>query len=266
MGDEARSRTPLGISNLSSLSLAEAFLRALSTVRTCDGMRGLLADVAREMGFRHFAMIGHEDLAPHQPCRLEIRHYPAAVADRILGRRLDRRDPVIRGCFFADSAFAWSDLQRIITLDRRDRARLAFGAAEGLDNGITVPCWSRGDCVGSCTFAGRKESDEITRHLGTIQLIGVFGFQHAKRLARGDPRPGPKARLHPRPRDCVMLAGRGLSNKEIARTLGLTPRTVDGYLTEARQLFSAHDRTELVFSAVLAGEIGLHELKRDQAE
>ena len=205
-------------------------------------------------------MIHHEDLSTCNPLHVDIRHYPAAVADRIIGKRLDRRDPVIRGCFFADSAFVWSDLPRIIRLDHRDKVRLAFGASEGLDNGITVPCWSHGECMGSCTFAGLKQNADVTYHLGAIQLIGVFGFQHARRLVRGDPRPGPNPRLNPRARDCVMLAGRGLSNKEIARTLGLTPRTVDGYLTEARRLFNAHDRTELVVAAVSAGEIALSEL------
>jgi LuxR family quorum-sensing system transcriptional regulator CciR len=58
-----------------------------------------------------------------------------------------------------------------------------------------------------------------------------------------------------------MLAGRGLSNKEIARALGLTPRTVDGYLTEARDLFEVRDRTELVIAAISAGEVSLHELQ-----
>ncbi|MBS0284451.1 MAG: helix-turn-helix transcriptional regulator, partial [Proteobacteria bacterium] len=82
----------------------------------------------------------------------------------------------------------------------------------------------------------------------------------------GCPKVGPVPRLHPRPRDCVVLAGCGYSNKQIARALALTPRTVDGYLTEARRLFDAHDRTELVVSAVLAGEVGLHELKRGQPE
>ena len=66
-------------------------------------------------------------------------------------------------------------------------------------------------------------------------------------------------------RDCVLLAGRGLSNKEIARALSLTPRTVDGYLTNARQLFDAHDRTELVVSALFTGEIGLDELRSPQS-
>jgi LuxR family quorum-sensing system transcriptional regulator CciR len=58
-----------------------------------------------------------------------------------------------------------------------------------------------------------------------------------------------------------MLAGRGYSNKEIARALALTPRTVDGYLTEARRLFGVCDRTELVIAAISAGEISLHELQ-----
>jgi len=64
----------------------------------------------------------------------------------------------------------------------------------------------------------------------------------------------------------VILAGRGYSNKQIARALALTPRTVDGYLTEARRLFDAHDRAELVVSAVLAGEVGLDELRGRQPE
>jgi len=209
-------------------------------------MQQLLSDLARDMGFRHFAMIHHDDLADRKSWHVDIRNYPAAIADRIIGKRLDRRDPVIRGCAFAESAFVWSDLHRIITLDRHDRARLVFGAGEGLDNGVTVPCWSLGDCLGSCTFAGMMSGVDAGAHLGAIQLIGIFGFQHARRLARGDPAPSPPPRLNPRPRDCVMLAGRGLSNKEIARALALRPRTVDGYLTEARELFDAHDRTDQI--------------------
>jgi LuxR family quorum-sensing system transcriptional regulator CciR len=246
----------------SSLKLADEFLEALPAAATINGMRGLLADLASEMGFRHFAMIHHDDLATRKPWHVDIRDYPPAIADRIIGERLDRRDPIIRGCAFADSAFIWSDLHRIITLDRRDKTRLEFGATEGLDNGITVPCWSRGDCLGSCTFAGLKRSFNAADHLGAIQLIGIFGFQHARRLARGgDSDPGPAPRLKPRPRDCVVLAGRGLSNKEIARALALAPRTVDGYLTEARQLFNVHDRAELVIAAIFAGEVSLHELR-----
>lgn len=245
----------------SSLLLADRFLKAIGHITTLEELSRLLRDLATEMGFRHFAMIHHDDLAAQKPWHVDIRDYPAAVTDRIVGKRFDYRDPIIRGCAFADSAFLWSDLPGIITLNNRDKARLAFGAGEGLDNGVTVPCWSRGDCLGSCTFAGMKGNADAAHYLGAIQLIGIFGFQRARRLVRGDLPPGPRPRLNPRPRDCVMLAGRGLSNKEIARALALTPRTVDGYLTEARRLFGARDRTELVIAAISAGEVSLHELQ-----
>lgn len=39
--------------------------------------------------------------------------------------------------------------------------------------------------------------------------------------------------LTARERDCLRLVARGMSSKEIALTLGLSPLTVDGYLKEA---------------------------------
>jgi len=221
--------------------------------------------IAREMGFRHYALIHHDDLRALRPDRVDFKDYPAAISEHLFGQHRYRRDPVIRGCIFADSAFLWSDLPRIIHLDRQDRASFERGAREGLNEGITVPYARLGDRMGSCTFAGMRSPECACRYLGAAQMIGTFAFQAARRLVLGDaPIASTSSRLHPRPRDCVILAGRGYSNKQIARALALTPRTVDGYLTEARRLFDAHDRTELVVSAVLAGEIGLDELRSRQ--
>jgi len=224
-----------------------------------------MAEISRGMGFRHYAVIHHDDLRNPAVPRVDVKDYPAAVVERLIGESRYRRDPVIRGCLFAGGAFLWSELDRIIDLDRRDRESFRHGAREGLNEGITVPFFRLGDCMGSCTFAGIVLPDAARRYLGVAQMIGIFAFQAALRVAGGATsavRAAP--RLHPRPRDCVVLAGRGLSNKEIARALSLTPRTVDGYLTEARALLGAQDRTELVVGAVLAGEVGLHELRGSQ--
>jgi len=92
-------------------------------------------------------------------------------------------------------------------------------------------------------------------------MIGSFAFQAARRIVIGPVAPLPPGpRLQPRPRDCVILAAHGNSNKTIARALGLTPRTVDGYMRESFQLFDVHSRMELVLAALYAGEIGLHEI------
>jgi LuxR family quorum-sensing system transcriptional regulator CciR len=247
------------------LALADAVIRALRKTTTRGELAALMEAVTREMDCRHYALAHHDDLSVPRPDRVDIKDYPVAVTERLIGDRRYRRDPVIRGSIFADGAFLWSDLHRIIRLDRHDRTNLEFGARAGLNEGITIPYVRLGDCMGSCTFAGMRRPDLASRYLGPAQMIGIFAFQAARRLlACPDSAPALPPRLHPRPRDCVVLAGRGLTNKEIARALALAPRTVDGYLTEARRLFGAHDRTELVVSAVLAGEIGLHELRSRQ--
>lgn len=248
-----------------SLTLADTFIRAARAAATAGELTSLLEAATRDMGFRYYALVHHTDLRSRHADAVDLKHYPAAIVDRLVAQQRYRRDPVVRACFFAGAAFLWSDLPRIIRLDRRDVAALESGAGEGLNEGITVPYVRLGDPLGSCTFAGTRSPECAERQLGTAQMIGIFAFQAARRLlGAGDLPRSP--RLHPRPRDCIVLAGRGLSNKEIARALDLTPRTVDGYMTEARRLFNAHDRTELVASALLAGEIDLHELRRRQPE
>lgn len=243
---------------------AEAVIAALRATTSPGDLKALIEAVARDLHFRHFALIDHADLRVAGQGLVDLKQYPPAITQRLIDEGQYRRDPVIRGCVFADGAFLWSELDTIVRLDRRDRDSFALGAREGLNEGITVPYVRLGTPTGSCTFAGTRRPDKARRYLGVAQMVGIFGFQAARRLIRPTMIVAPPPRLHPRPRDCVILAGRGLSNKEIARALALTPRTVDGYLTEARRLFDAHDRTELVIGALLAGEIGLHELARRQ--
>ncbi|MDT9598608.1 LuxR family transcriptional regulator [Sphingosinicella rhizophila] len=248
-----------------AIKIAGQFIGALSSVQSEAALRRLMGDVTRDMNFRHFALITHEDLRLRLPGQVDIRDYPEGIADRIIGQGEFRRDPVMRGCAFADSAFIWSDLHRLIVLNRRDLKSLQFGLQEGLDEGVTVPCYKLGQCLGSCTFAGRRKPFPAERALGVAQMIGIFAFQRARQLVGGDQTPAPPPRLNPRPRDCIVLAGRGLTNKQIARSLGLAPRTVDGYLTDARRLFGVTDRMELVTAAIFAGEIGLHEIRKNQS-
>jgi DNA-binding CsgD family transcriptional regulator len=253
--------------SLSSLALTSAIVDELRGVSSPEELASLLEAITRAMDFRHYALIHHDDLRIPRSDLVNLKDYPAAIAERLIGERRYRRDPVIRGCIFAPGAFLWSDLPQIIDMDRQDRRSFEIGAQEGLNEGITVPYVRLGDRMGSCTFAGTPNPEQADRFLGAAQMVGIFAFQAALNLRSGERRPAPATpKLHPRPRDCVVLAGRGYSNKQIARALALTPRTVDGYLTKARQLFDAHDRTELVVCAVLAGEVELHELTRRQPE
>lgn len=261
--DGCRSRCP-GEAKTEMERFSNSVIEALRTAASQEDLASLMRAIGRDLGFQYYALIHHDDLSVARSDRVNIKHYPAAIAERLFVQRYYRRDPIIRGCIFADSAFLWSELDRIICLDKQDHATFELGKREGLNEGITVPCLRHDECMGSCTFAGCQQPERVGHYLGPMQMIGIFAFQAARRLLGNSAPVKKQPRLHPRPRDCVILLGRGLTNKQIARTLALSPKTVDGYLAEARKLFGVHGRTELVVSAVLAGEIGLHELKPRQ--
>jgi LuxR family quorum-sensing system transcriptional regulator CciR len=171
----------------------------------------------------------------------------------------------MRGCIFAETAFLWSELREIIRIDHHDRIAFELGMREGLNEGITVPCTKHGQCLGSCTFAGLKTPRRAELLLGPVQMFGIFAFQRARILAGLALPPATSPRLEPRLRDCIVLAGRGLRDKQIAHQLGLTHRTVESYLRDARRLFGARSKTDLVCAAILAGEVSLHEVGSGQA-
>lgn len=249
-----------------SLSFAGDIILALREASSFNDIRLAMEAASNEMGFRFWALIHHDDLRCECPERVNLMDYPPGAIHRIIDECHYRRDPIVRGCLYAGGAFIWSQLDRIMTLDRRDNNAFEHGAKEGLNEGITVPYMIMGECPGSCTFAGMRNPETAERIVGVAQMVGVFAFQTARRLTGYAPLIKKLPRLYPRIRDCIVLAGRGYSNKEIARALGITPRTVDGYLTEAYNLCEVHGRTELVVTAVLAGEVGLHELKPRQSE
>lgn len=246
--------------------LVRDFIDMLGKTIDQAALRELLLCFSQALGLSHFALVTHEDLRVARDGQVDIREYPAAISERIIDQALYRRDPVMRGCVFADSAFLWSGLKDIIVLDRHDQAILDLGSLHGLSEGITVPCPKFGAVLGSCTFAGAISTLQARRLIEPLHMVGIFAFQRARRIVGGKDIPVVALpRLNPRPRDCVVLAGRGQSNKQIARSLALAPRTVDGYLANARRSLGAADRTEMVIAAVLDGQVGLEELRDRQS-
>jgi DNA-binding CsgD family transcriptional regulator len=65
----------------------------------------------------------------------------------------------------------------------------------------------------------------------------------------------PRPALTPRERDCLACIGRGASNKEAARRLGLSVYTVNEYIATAMRKLGAASRTEAVAVALVRGLI-----------
>ncbi|MGZ5399453.1 MAG: response regulator, partial [Nocardioides sp.] len=90
------------------------------------------------------------------------------------------------------------------------------------------------DLVAGIRAAARGESPidpKAARHLFT------------SRSSRSDAAPSANVSLSTREREVLLLIVQGLANKQIARRLGITERTVKGHLTSAYQRIGVADRT-----------------------
>ncbi len=70
------------------------------------------------------------------------------------------------------------------------------------------------------------------------------------RLILGEITPPEAALLSEREREVLRLIARGLSNKEIAKALGISPSTVNGHVESLLEKLGASDRTEAAVKAL----------------
>jgi DNA-binding NarL/FixJ family response regulator len=88
---------------------------------------------------------------------------------------------------------------------------------------------------------------------GALDLAAVEVEEQAAR-ARAEQRRTRAAGLTPRQREVLELMGKGLTNKEIAGVLGITPLTVKVHVAAVLQALDVSNRTEAVMAMV---EVGL---------
>lgn len=247
---------------MNDFTFVRSFVEQAQAVETPSGLFDLMAMTCTDLGFRHFALIHHVDLRVPRPGIINLNNYPSVWADYFIERQLYRIDPVLQACLRNAGGFSWSDLTKLIRPDARQRAVLRDAAREGLSEGVTVPAAVCGEPHGSCSFAAPRCLKKFARNGLVAQLVGAFGFEAARRVARVKRVDPPK--LTPRQRECISLIGQGKSNWEIAAILGLQPPTVNSYLADARKRYDVVSRAQLVAQALLEGEISFSELKPAQ--
>ena len=83
-----------------------------------------------------------------------------------------------------------------------------------------------------------------------VQELMVQGYID-RRLAEGDE--GPLGRLSPRERQVLQLVVEGKSSKQIARSIHLSPKTVETYRSRLMDKLGIHDIPSLVKLAIEHG-------------
>ncbi len=162
-------------------------------------------------------------------------------------------DPIAKELRRTNAPYLWSEVCRSRKLSVREDKIMREAQQACLVEGLTVPILDVGlrtTCVSFSTPALPldREARETLRQVAymSVEKLETFGRSASarSRLLQTN------VALAPRETECLALAGKGLSSREIGRQLGLSSRTVDQYVDSAVQRLGASNRTEAVTLAV----------------
>lgn len=247
------------------LKVVQDFIDTSSRSRDEHHLKELLSQVTRLLGFDFFAMVHHVDLRQRASRQIvALWTYPPAWVDEYLARKLATSDPVHLASHRINIGFSWADLPDLITMTPAHHRVREQTRRAGIGEGFTVPANIPGEANGSCSFAmadGRALPEDS---LSAAGMIGAFAFHAARRLVHRRARiETPRVKLSPRQLECLILSGRGATDREVAQALGLAEDTVTEYMDDGRRRYGVHRRVQLLLRAIFDGHIALSDVLQD---
>lgn len=244
----------------------EAFIGELNIAGDLHGLSRLIGEMAKSLGFEYFALAHHAKAISEN--LLQMSNYPSPWLERFVTRAHLSDDPAVAACRNAVVGFLWSDIHRLITLNKRQKNFLAESRDAGLGEGFTVPIHLPGECAGSCNFVAIPGRSVPLSILPAAQYVGCMAFETARRLVRNGKRHNGSdpqqaiPRLSSRQLDCVVLAAQGKSDTDAAQLLGISNQTVHQHIEAAKLRYGVATRAQLIVHALFDGQLAFHDILR----
>lgn len=210
-----------------------------------------------------YAFGAPQDSAPVEagPRSKILLHDPPLAAwwqDYLRDRDRHREDPVRRKLHRSIAPVVWNELIPEGQIERADDDIWTPVRQRGIRAGLSIPLRDpqRGlyGSLAFIAFCQPEQFDEWWRDMSQ-EAVGAAHLFH-QGLVADDENPQP-VRLSPREKQCLGRVARGMTSKEIARDLGLSPRTVDLHVARASNRLGAANRIEAVTLAIREGQMDL---------
>lgn len=174
--------------------------------------------------------------------RLLAQITPPAWLSGYQPRNLHLNNPVIFAPVRRSTPFRWSNPG---FKDLENWAGLDFARDLGIEDGITVPCHGPDGRIGIVSF-GFERLELSERELLAIAMAAQVAHQRMLSLSPPEPGGRPRPVLSPRERDCLAFVAEGLSDAEIAETLGISQATAHGHVENGKRKLGARTRAQAV--------------------
>ncbi|HXC56484.1 MAG TPA: LuxR family transcriptional regulator [Rhizomicrobium sp.] len=252
---------------MSLLEDVQEFVREANRIVEIKDLQTLLEGTVRELGFDYFALVHHVNIYQTSGEVVYLFDFPPAWAELVDRKGYFTDDPVHVACQKSAAPFTWADVPQLITLTTRQAEMLQAAKSAGLGGGFTVPIHIPGEYTGSCTFSTRAGREIPQAALPAAHYVGSFAFEAARRVVqRVAAQRGTRNKTVAQPKltrrqlDCVVLAGRGKSDKDVAQILGISGQTVHQHMEDAKRKYDVATRMQLIVRALFDSQLAFADL------
>ncbi|MEI9990170.1 MAG: LuxR family transcriptional regulator [Rhizomicrobium sp.] len=245
----------------------QAFVREANRVSDIKDLETLLQVTVPELGFDYFALVHHVHIRQTKGDAIYLFNYPQAWADMMESKDYFSDDPVLMACQKSAAPFIWSEVPSLLALTERQLQILDSAKLAGLGGGFTVPIHIPGEYTGSCSFGTRYGREMPSTTLPAAQYVASFAFEAARRVvqrmsekAKSGGATAGQPKLSRRQLDCVLLAGRGKSDKDVAQILGISNHSVHQHMEDAKRKYDVATRMQLIVRVLFDNQVAFADL------
>jgi len=243
----------------------DGFLNRLSATQSAQETWGEAISFLKSLGF-DLMMYGYAGLDPGgAPTEVEtLSNFPAVYQQRYQQEQYYRDDPVVHHCIGnlaplrvgRDSLHLWPGQGRSLTAVQR---RIVHEAADcGMTIGVVIPLRSPGRYpVAGMSLSNSMGSTEFERFFAkwghAAQLAAIHSHTRLQMQLQTARCAEPKVALSFQERECLLWVARGMSSKDAANRIGVSPKTVDFHLAKAMSKLGGATRSHAVARAITLG-------------
>ncbi len=252
---------------MSLLADVQAFVEKANRATDTKELHSLLEGTVRELGFDYFALVHHVNIYQAKSDAVFIFDFPDNWVELINRRGYFIDDPVHIACQKSAVPFTWEDVPQLVSLTPKQREVFDAPKLAGISSSFIVPIHIPGESTASCTFAMRLGRDFPRTSFPAAQYVSCFAFEAARRVSQRIAVKKGRAshnavspKLTRRQLDCVVLAGRGKSDRDIAQILGISNQTVHQHMEDAKRKYDVATRIQLIVCALFDNHVGFADL------
>jgi DNA-binding CsgD family transcriptional regulator len=219
-----------------------------------ERLEGHIGDTLARLGCDRFAFVA---LRPPAGRRQDyLSNYPREFSAHYLREDLKSIDPTFRLAFETLDPLLWKDVEAGV--NERERRVFHDSSEFGLRRGVTIPIHGPYRVLSTMSVSSDLSDREFHAMLPTVmpQLEVFAKAVHVHLLQRQDfGAPEPPPQLSPREKDVLAWTSAGKSAWEISQILGVSEKTVEQHLANARQRLGVFKTVHAVIKAYMLGLI-----------